>query len=106
MESGAWRLEMELRDPQANTGRADDWESPDGSVQLGGPTGGAEGLKVDSGDKAKKLGGFGSGGGKGRLDETIRDGGDLEQGRANSDGGDLELDNKGFVMDNQDLVQA
>lgn len=49
-------------------------------MQLGGTTGGAEGLKGDSGDEAKDLDGFGRGGGRERLGTTIRDEGALELG--------------------------
>lgn len=60
-------------------------------MQLGGTTGGAEGLKGDSRDEAKYLDGFGRGGGRGRLGTTIRDVGALELGWANGYKGDLEL---------------
>lgn len=46
-------------------------------MQQSGTTGGAEGLKGDSGDKAEELYGFASGGGRGRLGGTIHNEGDL-----------------------------
>lgn len=54
-------------------GRAEGWETPGGSVQLGRTTGGAEGLKRDSRDKDGELDDFDSGGGgRGRLGGTPR----------------------------------
>lgn len=61
-------------------GRADDLEAPDGSVEQSRTTKGAEELRVDSGDKADELDGFDSGGGRGRLGETIHEEVDLELG--------------------------
>lgn len=62
VESGAQKLEMELKDCEAQCG----------SEQLGGTTEGAEGLKGDSEDKAKELDGLGRRGGRRRLGRTIR----------------------------------
>jgi len=39
-------------------GGTHDWEAPSGSMQLGGTTRGAEGLKGDSGDGAEELDAF------------------------------------------------
>lgn len=63
-------------------GRADDLEALGGSVQQSRKTEGAKELKGDSGDEADELDGFDSGGGRGRLGESIHDEVDLEPGNA------------------------
>lgn len=63
-------------------GRADDLEARGGSVEQSRTTEGAEELKGDSRDEADKLNVFYSGGGRGRLGETIHDEVDLELGNA------------------------
>lgn len=71
-------------------------------MQLGGTTGGDKSLKGDTRYKSKELDGFGRGGGRQRLDRTIRNEGALELGRANGHKEDLVLDIKGdLVLDNE-----
>lgn len=84
----------ELRDPQTKVDLMTE-KAQGRAEQQGRTTGGAEGLKGNSGGQAEELNGFGSGGGRGRLGGTICDIGDLELGRANGDEGDLVLGNKG-----------